>query len=43
MSQEQAIDYAKYRAGFDAGEIRIVDSSGAVTRIVPFDETDRRL
>ena len=29
--------------GFRFGEIRILDSTGAVTRIIPFDETGRRL
>jgi hypothetical protein len=43
LSQEQAIDYATCRACFRSGEIRIVDSTGAVTRIIPFGETDRRL
>ena len=36
MSQEQAIDYAKGRACFRSGEIRLLDSSGAVTRIIAF-------
>ena len=43
LEQEQAIDYAKSRACFRAGEIRILDSSGAIKRIIPFSETDRRL
>jgi hypothetical protein len=43
LSREQAIDYATCRACFRSGEIRIVDSTGTVTRIIPFDETDRRL
>ena len=41
--KDQAIDYAQNRACFRSGEIRIVDSTGAVTRIIPFDETDRKL
>ena len=40
---KDAIDYAKGRACFRSGEIRILDSSGAVVRIIPFDETERRL
>jgi hypothetical protein len=28
---------------FRSGEIRIVDSSGAIQRIIPFDESDRKL
>jgi hypothetical protein len=43
LDQEQAIDYATGRACFRSREIRIRDSSGAVTRIIPFSETDRRL
>jgi hypothetical protein len=43
LDQEQAIDYAKSRACFRAGEIRILDSSGAIARIIPFDETERKL
>jgi hypothetical protein len=41
--KSQAIDYALTRACFRAGEIRILDSSGSVERIIPFDETDRKL
>jgi uncharacterized protein DUF2188 len=43
LNQEQAIDYAKGRACFRSGEIRILDSNGPVARIIPFSETDRRL
>ena len=43
LDQEQAIGYAETRACFRAGEIRILDSGGAVVRIIPFDETERRL
>ena len=43
LNQESAIDYATCRARFRSGEIRILDSSGAVERIIPFDETERRL
>jgi hypothetical protein len=35
LTQEQAIDYATCRACFRSGEIRIVDSRGAVERIIP--------
>jgi hypothetical protein len=37
LDQEQATDYAKCRACFRSGEIRILDSNGAVARIIPFD------
>ena len=43
LSREQAIDYATCRARFRSGEIRILKSNGAVERVIPFDETDRRL
>ena len=43
LTQEQAIDYATCRACFRTGEIRILDSTGAVTRIIPFDEANRKL
>jgi hypothetical protein len=43
LNQEDAIDYAAGRACFRSGEIRVLDSSGAVTRTIPFSETDRRL
>ncbi len=43
LSQEQAIDYAKARVCFRSGKIRILGSSGAVTRIIPFSEADRKL
>jgi hypothetical protein len=41
--QEQAIDYATGRACFRSGEIRVLDSSGAVARMIPFDDVDRKL
>jgi len=42
-SQEDAISYAKGRACFRSGEIRILDSGGAVERVIPFSEADRKL
>jgi hypothetical protein len=39
----QAIDYAQQRACFRCGEIRILDSSGNVERVIRFDETNRKL
>jgi len=41
--KDQAIDYAQNRACFRSGEIRILDASGNVERIIQFSETDRRL
>jgi len=43
LKQGQAINYAQSRASFRCGEIRILDSSGEVERIVAFNETDRKL
>jgi hypothetical protein len=34
LNQEQAIDYATGRACFRSGEIRVLDSSGNVERII---------
>jgi hypothetical protein len=42
LDQEDAISYAQGRACFRAGEIRILDSEGAIARIIPFSETDRK-
>jgi hypothetical protein len=39
----QAINYAQGRASFRSGEIRVLDSSETVERIIPFDETGREL
>jgi uncharacterized protein DUF2188 len=41
--KDDAIDYAQGRACFRKGEIRVLDSSGNVERVIPFDETKRRL
>ena len=41
--KHQAINYAENRAWFRSGEIRILDSSGNVERVIPFTETDRKL
>ena len=38
LNQEDAVDYATGRAWFRTGEIRILDSSGATERVIPFDE-----
>jgi hypothetical protein len=43
LTQEQAIDYAMCRACFRSGEIRILKSNGAVERVIPFNETARKL
>ena len=41
--KRQAINYAENRASFRSAEVRILDSSGKVERIIPFTETGRRL
>jgi hypothetical protein len=41
--KEQAIDYAQNRVCFRSGEIRVLDSNGAVEGTVPFTEADRKL
>jgi len=41
--KDQAIYYAKNRASFRSGQIRILDSSGNVEHTILFNETDRRL
>ena len=43
LKQDQAINYAQSRASFRCGEIRILDSSGEVERVIAFNETDRKL
>jgi len=41
--KDQAINYAEERGGFRSGEIRILDSSGNVERVIPFDDANRKL
>jgi hypothetical protein len=41
--KRQAIDYAETRAGFRAGEIRVLDANGKGERTIAFSETDRKL
>jgi hypothetical protein len=43
LNQEDAIDYATGRACFRSGEIRVLDSSGNVERIIPFNDVGRKL
>ncbi len=43
LEKRQAISYAEGRACFRSGEIRILDSSGNVERVIPFNETNRKL
>jgi len=41
--KDQAIDYAQNRACFRSGEIQMLDSTGNVERVIPFDDTNRKL
>jgi hypothetical protein len=41
--KHQAINYAENRACFRSGEIRILDSGGNVERVIPFNDTNRKL
>jgi hypothetical protein len=43
LEKDQAIRYASSRASFRSGEIRIIDSSGNVQRVISFSEEDRKL
>ena len=42
-TKDDAISYAQTRARFRSGEIRILDSTGNVERIIAFNEADRKL
>ena len=42
LSQEDAISYAQGRACFRSGEIRVLDSDGAIEQVIPFNEYGRR-
>jgi hypothetical protein len=43
LIKEQAIDYAENRASFRSGETQTLDSTGAIERVICFNETNRRL
>jgi hypothetical protein len=43
LEKRQAIDYAETRACFRCGEIRVLDASGKLERMIAFNETDRKL
>jgi len=43
LEKNQAIQYAQSRASFRSGEIRISDSTGNVERVMPFNDTNRKL
>jgi hypothetical protein len=41
--KDHAIDYAQNRACFRSGQIQILDSTGNVERVIPFDDANRKL
>ena len=41
--KDHAIDYAQNRACFRSGQIQILDSTGNVERVIPFDDATRKL
>jgi hypothetical protein len=43
LEKDQAIGYAETRARLRTGEIRILDSTGKVERVIAFDDANRRL
>jgi len=43
LDQQDAIEYATGRACFRSGEIRVLDLSGVIARVIPFSEADRKL
>lgn len=43
LAKDQALSYAKGRAGFRSGEIRVLNSDGKVEETVFFSEGERRL
>jgi len=43
LQKRQAIDYAETRACFRSGEIRVLDATGKLERIIAFSEADRKL
>jgi hypothetical protein len=41
LARDQALDHAKGRANFRAGEIRLLDYAGKIERTVSFSEADK--
>ena len=41
--KNQAIDCAQCCASFRPGEIQVLDSTGTVERVIPFNDTNRKL
>jgi hypothetical protein len=43
LVKDQALSYAKGRASFRSGEIRLLDSAGQLEKTISFDEGGRKL
>ena len=43
LAKDQAVSYAKGRASFRSGEIRVLDSTGSVEETISFNEVERKL
>jgi hypothetical protein len=43
LVKDQALSYAKGRASFRSGEIRVLDSAGTVEETISFNETERKM
>ena len=43
LTKNDAVGYAQTRARFRTGEIRVLDSTGNVERVITFNEADRKL
>jgi len=43
LLKDQAFNYAQNRASFRSGEIRFLDSTGGVERVIPFTEAHRKM
>jgi hypothetical protein len=43
FTKDDAISYAQTRARFSTGEIRVLDSTGNVERVIEFNEAGRKL
>jgi hypothetical protein len=41
--KDPAMDYAQNRARFRSGEVWVFDATGNIERIIPFDDTKRKL
>jgi len=42
-TKEEAISYAQVRACFRSGEIRILDATGRIERVILFNDTGRKM